>query len=176
MWTNLHLGQWRQPRPVQVQLFLQGVWGEEESARQRGREADIQDPSRRRIQIRLDVEDENILDRHWKHRRHALQEVTQQWWQEVLLGHVLEADSDTAAQHVLSDDEDTENALCWNAVGAIWKVKEENEWKKVRWMNRDAHLWIEDGLTEGAGEGARDREDWKGDTKVWTSEGIRSQR
>lgn len=129
MWTNLHLGQWRQPQPVQVQLFLQGLWGEEESARQCSRKTDIQDPSRRRIQIGLDVEDENILNRHWKHRWHTLQEVTQQRWQEVLLGHVLKADSDAAAQHVLSDDEDTENAMCWNAVSTIWKVKREKNQK-----------------------------------------------
>lgn len=131
MWTNLHLGQWRQPQPVQVQLFLQGLWGEEEAARQCSRKTDIQDPSRRRIQIWLDVEDENILNRHWKHCWHTLQEVTQQRWQEVLLGHVLKADSDAAAQHVLGDDEDTENTMCWNAVSTIWKVKGEQESRKV---------------------------------------------
>ena len=121
MWTNLHLCQRGQPQPVQVQLLLQGLGGEEEAARQSGREADVQDPSRRRVQIRLDVEDENVLDGHREHRRHALQEVTQQRWQEVLLGHVLQADGDAAAQHVLGDDEDAEDAGGWNAVDAIWK-------------------------------------------------------
>lgn len=132
MWTYFHLRQWCQPRPVQIKLFLQGLWGEEESARQRGREADIQDPSRRRIQVRLDVEDKNILNRHREHRRNALQETAQQRWQEVLLGHVLEADGDAAAQHVLCDDEDAENALGWNAVDAICRVKEESRGKKKR--------------------------------------------
>lgn len=119
MYTDLHLGQWRQLRPVQVQLLFQGLRGEKQSAGQCGREADVQDASGRRVQIRLDVEDENILDGHRKHCRHALQEVTQQRWQEVLLRHVLEADGDAAAQHVLCDDEDSKDARRWNPVLAI---------------------------------------------------------
>lgn len=93
-------------------------------AQQSGREADIQDPPRRCIQVGLDVEDENIFDGHREHRRHALQEVAQQRGQEVLLGHVLETDGDTAAQHVLGDDEDSENALGRNAVDSIWEIKQ----------------------------------------------------
>lgn len=41
----------------------------------------------------------------------------------MLLGHVLEADGDAAAQHVLGDDEDAENALGRNAMDSIWKIK-----------------------------------------------------
>lgn len=134
--TNLHLRQWRQPRSVQVQLLLQGLGGEEPSTRQRSREAHVQDASRRRVQIRLDVEDENVLDRHRQHRRHALQEVTQQRGQEVLLGHVLKADGDAAAQHVLGDDEDAENTLGWDAVDAIWKSdnRKKNWGVRFRWL------------------------------------------
>ncbi len=119
MRANLHLRQGCQPWPVEVKLFLQGFGREEESTWQRGREANIQDPSWCCVQVRLDVEAKNIFDRHWEHRRHALQEVTQQRGQEVLLGHVLEAYGDTAAKHVLGDDEDAENALGWNAVDTI---------------------------------------------------------
>lgn len=100
-------------------------------AQQSGREADIQDPPRRCIQVGLDVEDENIFDGHREHRRHALQEVAQQRGQEMLLGHVLETDGDTAAQHVLGDDEDAENALGRNAVDSIWEIKQKkNERRK----------------------------------------------
>lgn len=119
MHTDLHLGQWRQLGPVQVQLLFQGLRGKKQSAWQYSWEADVQDASRRRVQIRLDVKDENILDGHRKHSRHTLQEVTQQWGQEVLLGHVLEADGDAAAQHVLCDDEDSKDACRWNPVLAI---------------------------------------------------------
>lgn len=42
----------------------------------------------------------------------------------MLLGHVLETDGDTAAQHVLGDDEDAEDALGRNAVDSIWKIKQ----------------------------------------------------
>lgn len=119
MYTDLHLGQWRQLRPVQVQLLFQGLRGEKQSAWQCGREADVQDASGRCVQIRLDVEDEYILNGHRKHCWDALKEVTQQRGQEVLLGHVLEADGDTAAQHVLCDDEDSKDARCWNPVLAI---------------------------------------------------------
>lgn len=49
----------------------------------------------------------------------------------MLLGHVLEPDSDAAAEHVLGDDEDAEDALGRNAVDAIWKKlkKKGNEWR-----------------------------------------------
>jgi len=161
MGIDLHLCKWRQPRPVQVQLFLQRLGREEESTGQRSREADIQDPSRRRIQVRLDVEDENILDRHREHRWHALQEVTQQRRQEMLLGHVLEADGDAAAQHVLGDDEDAENTLGRNAVDAIWRDKRRPEEgkKQERWMNVLIHEvyrgWTTGLWGDGAGDKAR---------------------
>lgn len=121
-WTNLHLRQRCQPGSVQVQLLLQSLRGEELSTRQCSGEADIQYPSRRCIHVRLDVEDEDVLNRHWEHCGYALQEVTQQWRQEVLLGHVMEAHGNAVSKHVLGDDEDSENTLGWDAVDTVWKV------------------------------------------------------
>lgn len=119
MGAHLHLCERGESEPVEVELLLQGLGREEESARQGSREADVEDPSWSGVQVWLDVEDEHVLDRHGQHGRHALQEVPQQWGQEVFLGHVLEADRHAAAQHVLGDDENPENALGRDAVDAI---------------------------------------------------------
>lgn len=99
----LHLCQGGEARPVEVELLFQGFGGEEITPWQRRGETNIQDAPR--LAVRLDVENKHILRRYGQHRRHPLQEVTQQWGQEVLLGHVLEAHCHAAAQHVLGDDE-----------------------------------------------------------------------
>lgn len=160
--TNLHLRQWRQLRPVQVQFLLQFLWGQEASTWQGCREADVQDPSRCCVQVWLNVKDKNILNRHGQHRWHALQEGPQERRQEVLLGHVLETDGDAAAQHVLGDDEDTQNALGRNAVNTIWKSRRgESREEKVRVNEYRVQSWgllsVDKRVSEGGDEKRQQR-------------------
>lgn len=68
----------------------------------------------------------------------------------MLLGHVLEADGDTAAQHVLGDDEDTKDARCRNAVRAIWKVKEER--MKENEVSAKSFLFVKGGVKRSIGK------------------------
>lgn len=110
-----------QQRPVEVDLLLQVLRGEElvpDATREQGREGDVQDVGAD-VRVILDVENEDAILGGGEHSRHPLHKEGQEGRQEPLLGHVLQPHRDAVGEHVVRDDGDTQRAHCSDTVNTI---------------------------------------------------------
>lgn len=114
-----------QQRPIEVDLLLQVLGGEElvaNATREQSWEGHIQDIGAD-ICVVLDVENEDAVLGGGEHCRHPLDKQGEERRKEPLLGHVLQPHRDAVGQHVICDDGDTQGANSRNAVDAVWREK-----------------------------------------------------
>lgn len=71
------------------------------------------------VGVILDVEHEYRFPFCGEHRRHTFKEEAEQWREEALLGHVLQAHRDAVGQHVIGDDGDTQGTEGHNTMETI---------------------------------------------------------
>lgn len=112
-----------QQRPVEVDLLLQVLRGEElvsNATREQGWEGDVQDIGAD-VRVVLDVENKDAVLGGGEHGCHPLHKEGQEGRKEPLLGHVLQPHCDAVGEHVVRDDGDTQGADCSDTVNTIWR-------------------------------------------------------